>query len=97
VLAVADRAARLIEQSAGVRLPRPDPARVVVDHGQYGGAYGRATAAGQRAARWLEITTGIPLDTTYSAKALAAALAPTPGVADGPTLFWLTFDARALA
>ncbi|HEX2780214.1 MAG TPA: pyridoxal-phosphate dependent enzyme [Gemmatimonadaceae bacterium] len=99
VLSVASRTARFIERSAGVRVPRVNPARVVVDHEQYGGAYGRATEAGKGAARWLEITTGIPVDATYSAKALAAVLSPVPAGrpgGDGPTLFWLTFDARAV-
>lgn len=99
VLSIARRTARLIERSAGVRVPRPDSRRLVVDREWYGGAYGRATEAGRAAARWIESTTGIPVDATYSAKALACAMSPTIAKAtggEGPTLFWLTFDARAL-
>ena len=93
VLAVAGRAARLIERTAGVKVPRPDPARVLVDREQYGGAYGRATEAGRKAAEWLAQRAGIPVDATYSAKALAAVM-ETRG--SERTLFWLTFDGRAL-
>ncbi|NUQ20087.1 MAG: pyridoxal-phosphate dependent enzyme [Gemmatimonadaceae bacterium] len=99
VLAVARRTARLIERTAGVKVPRPEPARIVVDREQYGGAYGRATEAGRAAAHWIESTAGIPVDATYSAKALAAAMSPTLAGGTsrkGPSLFWLTFDARAL-
>ena len=92
VLAIAGRTARLIERTAGVTVPRPDPARLVVDREQYGGAYGRATEAGRAAARWISTTAGIPADATYSAKALAAAMK----AGGGHTLFWLTFDGRAL-
>ena len=96
VLAVARRARRFIEHAAGVQLPEIDPARFVVDRAQYGGAYGRATPAGHAAAEWLRTTAGIAADGTYSAKALAAAVAPGDAARAGPTLFWLTFDARAL-
>jgi 1-aminocyclopropane-1-carboxylate deaminase/D-cysteine desulfhydrase-like pyridoxal-dependent ACC family enzyme len=70
---------------------------VVIDRTQYGGAYGRPTGAGRDAARWLLDAAGIAIDSTYSAKALAAAMASAgrDTEAGGPTLFWLTYDARA--
>lgn len=97
VLRLAARCARFIERGTGAAIPRPDPARIVIDRTQYGGAYGRPTSEGRDAARWLLDAAGIAIDSTYSAKALAAARAAaahdTGG--GGPTLFWLTYDARA--
>ena len=96
VLSMAGKCARFIEQGTGTKVPRPDPARLVVDRTQYGGAYGRATTQGQDAARWLLNAAGIAIDTTYSAKAFAAAMASVANdERGGPTLFWLTYDARA--
>jgi hypothetical protein len=68
---------------------------VRIVHDVYGGAYGRALPAGDDAARRLEGWRGIGLDATYSAKAFAAAIAVHRS-SEGPTLFWLTFDGRAL-
>ena len=96
VLSIAGQCARFIERGTGAVLPRPDPARIVVDRAQYGGAYGRATTGGNDAARWLLDAAGIAIDPTYSAKAFAAAMAHAASEsASGPTLFWLTYDARA--
>ena len=89
VRALAGQTARLIERRAGKRVPRPVPARLEVVHEAFGGAYGRPTAAGRDAARWLRDASGIALDATYSAKACAVALARRDL---SPTLFWLTFD-----
>lgn len=93
VLRLARRTARLIERLSGERVPMPDPARLEIMHGMYGGAYGRETAEGRDAALRFEATVGSPLDATYGAKALAAALSLRGGE---PTLFWLTFDGRWL-
>lgn len=85
------RAARLIGGETGepVRLPSRNRLRIV--HEAYAGAYGRPFPdAGDAAARLLE-SAGIVLDDTYSAKAFAIAHTARD---DGPTLFWLTFDAR---
>jgi D-cysteine desulfhydrase len=75
------RIARLI-RSAGLRAV---PVRV--DHSAYGGAYGKPLDRGRQAAREI----GLPLDDTYMAKAAAVALAMR-----GPTLLWVTFNARAV-
>ena len=92
VMHIANACARLIERSTGVRVPRADKRRLVVEHREFGGAYGRETERGREALRWMRATHGVSLDATYSAKALAAVLSiPVPG----PTLFWLTYDARA--
>ena len=96
VLSLAARAARFIERGTGAAIPRLDPARIVIDRSQYGGAYGRATSQGKDAARWLLDAAGIAIDATYSAKAFAAAMANVANQGTGgPTLFWLTYDARA--
>ena len=59
-------------------------------HGEYGRGYSHETPRAREAARALADGYGITADATYSAKALAAAIG-APG--DGPTLFWMTFDA----
>lgn len=95
VLALADRTARLIERLTGAPLPRPAPDRLVVEHGAYGGAYGRPLPAGDRLARALADAHGLALDATYGAKGLAAAAARARA-AGGEVLYWVTFDASAL-
>jgi 1-aminocyclopropane-1-carboxylate deaminase/D-cysteine desulfhydrase-like pyridoxal-dependent ACC family enzyme len=96
VMSIARRCARFIEMATGAKLPRPDPRRITVDPSQYGGAYGRGTSEGVEAARWMLGAAGIAIDTTYSSKACAAAMAHAASEESaGPTLFWLTYDARA--
>ena len=92
VLALARATARLIERVTGEAVPRLGSVEVV--HEEYGGAYGRATAAGSAAEAALHTVAGIRLDATYSAKALAAVLNQR---SNEPVLFWLTFDARWLS
>jgi D-cysteine desulfhydrase len=60
---------------------------VRVDHTAYGGAYGKPLDRGREAVEEI----GLPLDDTYMAKAAAVALAMR-----GPTLLWVTFNARAV-
>ncbi len=86
VLRLADAAARLIERTTGERIARVARDDIVIEHGFYGGAYGRPLES--RDTRALE---GVVLDDTYSVKAFAAAAA-SPEHA----LFWLTFDGRVL-
>ncbi|MBX6333186.1 MAG: pyridoxal-phosphate dependent enzyme [Gemmatimonadaceae bacterium] len=103
VLALARAGRRLIaalERAAhGTRarpvIPRVDPRRVQVAHDAYGGAYGRPAPAAREAAARIERAAGLRLDDTYSAKALAVALA-LDLAGEGDTLFWLTFDPRTL-
>ena len=94
------RTARLIERYTGERLP--DAGRhLQVEHGCYGGAYGRPLARGAVAAATLREAGGPTLEPTYGEKAFAAA-ADALAVPDehgrrvGPVLFWTTFDARML-
>lgn len=88
------RTAALVGRLTGEPAPVPRPIRIV--HEFYGGAYGRVTEAAERAAERCRAVTGIAIDLTYAAKALAAAqsLAQAEG---GTTLFWLSFDGRWLA
>jgi D-cysteine desulfhydrase len=92
VMRLAGAAARLIERTANVTVPRPRREMIDVVHDAYGGAYGRETDAGRTASERLALATGISLDATYSAKAFAVALEHAAGE---PTLFWLTFDSRS--
>jgi 1-aminocyclopropane-1-carboxylate deaminase/D-cysteine desulfhydrase-like pyridoxal-dependent ACC family enzyme len=96
VRALVARTARLIERAADAKVPRPDARGLRVVHEFYGGAYGRATKEGDRVASDCLARTGIVIDPTYGAKALAAAvsLAHARG---GTTLFWLSFDGRWMA
>jgi D-cysteine desulfhydrase len=90
---LASDTARLIEGLVQRRVPRPGRDSMYVAHGAFGGAYGRETERASVAAAGLREATGIELDATYSAKAFQVALDLAK---HGPTLFWLTFDSRAL-
>ena len=95
VLALTRATARFIERYTHERLV--PPARLLrVLHGYYGGGYGRVSDAGARTAEHCVSCGMAPVDPTYSAKALAAAIDLTDAEG-GPTLFWLTFDARMTA
>ena len=93
------RTARLIARHTGARLPDAG-SHLRVEHGCYGGAYGRPLARGAVAAATLREAGGPVLEPTYGEKAFAAALdALGPageGDRGGPVLFWTTFDARML-
>lgn len=91
VVSLAARCARLIERVAGEKVAVPSSGALRVIGSEYGSGYGHPTPAGTAATRWLRDAGGPPLDATYSAKALAAALAEWP--AEG-LVFWLTFDGR---
>ena len=94
VRALAARTRTLIEAITGARV-HAGGTRFSVETAQYGGAYGRETAAGRAAAqRYRDAHDGAMLDATYSAKACAAALACSD---DRPTLLWVTFDGRILS
>jgi D-cysteine desulfhydrase len=90
---LASDASRFIEGMVGRRLPRVDRDALHVVHGAFGGAYGRETEKSRATAAHLRDLTGITLDATYSAKAFHVAM---DLARHGPTLFWLTFDSRAL-
>ena len=95
VLRLARRTAHLIERLTQEPLPKIEPSAVEVRHDVFGGAYGRPLARARAAAEELREAYGIELDETYSAKAFVAAR--DLALRDvGPTLFWLTFDARCL-
>lgn len=95
VMRLAHRTATLIEQLApGAGLPSLSPDRFVVDDGFFGDAYARPSPSGDAAAARFQSAHGpLRVDPTYSAKALAGALARCD---NEPTLFWLTFDSRWL-
>lgn len=96
VRALVARTARLIERATDARVPRPGAQGVRIVHDFFGGAYGRATREGDRVASDCLERTGIVVDPTYGAKALAAAVA-LANERQGTTLFWLSFDGRWMA
>ena len=84
----------LRRHGADVDLPRPD--RLVFDHGWIGADYGVPTIAGERAAR-LAAAHGLTVEPTYTAKALAAALAALRSAdVSGPVLWVNTVNSRPL-
>jgi D-cysteine desulfhydrase len=91
---LASDTARLIEGFVHRRVPRVGREGMYVAHGAFGGAYGRETERARVVASQLRDATGIELDSTYSAKAFQVAMDLAK---HGPTLFWLTFDSRALS
>jgi D-cysteine desulfhydrase len=95
VLRLAHATARLIERHTGRRVARVLPERLAIDHTVYGGAFGRAFPEGEALARDIAAAHGLQLDGTYGAKAVVAAIAAA-GDPDGETLYWVTFDTRAL-
>ena len=97
VLRLARRTRALLASLTGESLPPLDASRLVIEHGAYGGAYGRVTTDARHAAALLRAAGGPPLDGTYSAKAFGVALARAQDAPDERTLFWLTFDGRWLA
>ncbi|HEY2374578.1 MAG TPA: pyridoxal-phosphate dependent enzyme [Gemmatimonadaceae bacterium] len=86
------RTSHLIQRAAHEPVPMPGDRAIRIVHDFYGGAYGRVTAAGDEIARRCAESSGITIDPTYGAKALAAAVALARH-AGGTTLFWLSFDA----
>ena len=97
VLRLARRSAALFARLADVAPPVIDDERFAVEQEQYGGAYARETTSSRGAERLVRDTGGPPLEGTYSAKALAAALEHARRVPAERVLFWLTFDGRWLA
>ena len=96
VLALARRAAALFGELAGIPPPKVDPARFTIEETQYGGAYARETHASRTSAALVLAREGPSLEGTYSAKALAAALAHARAAPQERVLYWLTFDGRWL-
>lgn len=91
VLGLAHRAARLIEQTTAARVPRVSRSDVAIEHGFYGGAYGRPLGEVREETDVLRAT-DVRLDDTYSRKAFAAALRSRARRA----MLWVTFDGRLL-
>jgi 1-aminocyclopropane-1-carboxylate deaminase/D-cysteine desulfhydrase-like pyridoxal-dependent ACC family enzyme len=96
VLALARRTAALFGERAGVSPPLIDATRFTIEDTQYGGAYARETRASRSSAALVLAREGPALEGTYSAKALAAALAHARAEPDEHVLYWLTFDGRWL-
>ena len=96
VLGLARRAAALFAERAGVVAPTVDETRFAIEETHYGGAYARETRASRTSQELVLAREGPALEGTYSAKALAAALAHARAAPAERVLFWLTFDGRWL-
>lgn len=91
ILRLARGAAALLVRAGDVRAAAAlDSARLRVAHGQVGPGYGRSTPAADDALR-RAAAAGIALETTYTAKALAALSGEE--TARGVVCFWNTFSA----
>ena len=97
VLRLARRSAALFARLADVPAPAIDDERFSIEQEQYGGAYARETRSSRGVERLVRDSGGPPLEGTYSAKALAAALEHARRAPAERVLFWLTFDGRWLA
>jgi len=97
ILALARRAARHLHglDPAIPREPALEPERLVVVTDQLGPGYGAASAAGEDARHRIAALEGLRLDSTYTAKCLAALLDHAArGASSGRTLlFWHTYSA----
>lgn len=73
---------------------RVEPADFTIERGFVGRAYGAPTEAGGRARDRMQALEGIRLETTYSAKCLAALIAAVrqPEYQRAPVLFWNTYS-----
>jgi 1-aminocyclopropane-1-carboxylate deaminase/D-cysteine desulfhydrase-like pyridoxal-dependent ACC family enzyme len=91
VVALANRAAALIERTTGTPVAHLGSRDIRVEHAFYGGAYGRPLSE-MPLERELLDGTDVRLDDTYSRKAFAAALRSRAQRA----MLWLTFDGRLL-
>jgi D-cysteine desulfhydrase len=96
VMRLARRTHALLAGLAGAALPPLDGARLSIERGAFGGAYGRQTNEATAAAEQLRLAGGPRLDATYSAKAFSVALERAQRSPDEQVLFWLTFDGRWL-
>jgi D-cysteine desulfhydrase len=97
VLDLARRAARLLHRlDPGIaRSPALAPERLMLVSDQLGPGYGAASAAGEVARRRFEELEALRLESTYTAKCLAALVerAGTDPYRGKPLLFWHTYSA----
>lgn len=90
-----ERLARAVLGRLGKTVASMPP--LVVEHRQFGGAYGRTTEAGVAACEWAR-QRGLDLEPTYTGKTMAALLADADAglLAGKHALFWNTFSSRSL-
>jgi D-cysteine desulfhydrase len=97
MLGLARRAASQLHdlEPAVPRDPTLDPERLIVVVDQLGAGYGAASVAGEDARHRLAAREGLALDSTYTAKCLAALIddAAKAGLRGKTLLFWHTYSA----
>lgn len=96
VARLANAAARLLRRrGAALRAGPVRASDIDIVRGWQGRGYGRPTAEGEEAKALLAETEGLALESTYTAKAAAAllALVRSGRLAQGPVLYWHTYNA----
>lgn len=98
VARLARASAALLRRRGVSSLPEVGPSDITVVHGWKGRGYGQPTVEGEQARAILAETEGIVLESTYTAKAVAAMLAMLRdgGPLQGPLLYWHTYNALPL-
>ena len=99
VARLANRTAALL-RSRGADVPAPHfrSRDLTVIDGFIGAGYGHPTPEGEAAKALLQESEGLGLDLTYTAKTVAALLAPISqrAISEGPILYWHTLNALPL-
>lgn len=73
-----------------------DPTRHVLDHGYVGRGYALPTASGRRAEQITREASKLTLDSTYTAKVMAALAGRSASTKGQVVLYWHTYDGRPL-
>ncbi len=101
VAGLANDALALVEKESGLKLdvPRFSAADIAMTHAYYGDGYGEATPAGEKAKSLAAQSEGLTLDSTYTAKAMAAMLdfSKTPEAIGKRLMFWNTLNSHDLS
>ncbi|MFO8058198.1 MAG: pyridoxal-phosphate dependent enzyme [bacterium] len=100
VASVVNRTARLLQRS-GADIPsvRVRASEITMLHRYFGGEYARITEEGLEAQKMCKDLEGLSLDTTYTAKTMAAMMdyIKKQGIQDKNVLFWHTYNSRDLS
>lgn len=88
------RRTRRLLRAAGIEASHLPAPRMRVVHGYLGRCYGAPTEAGEQALGLAQESDGLELETTYTAKALAAFIDDSRARPDRTALFWNTYNSR---
>jgi D-cysteine desulfhydrase len=100
ISSIVNRAVRLLKRS-GADIPpvKARPSEITMVHDYFGGEYAKITEEGLEAKQLCGDLEDMTLDTTYTAKTMAAMMdyVKTQGIGDKNILFWHTFNTRDLS